>query len=113
MPHDDDRASDRPSQEREEPTVAPFTFEADDRTFACQIEGRSHLRQWWWFTVSGEAHRFAPFQPTAEDTVASVQFRIVSYYRELVARRALVLDPREAWELRRKNLAALKVARSW
>lgn len=113
MPHDDGRASDRPSQESEEPTPARFTFEADDRTFVCQIEGRSHLRQWWWFTVSGEAHRFAPFQPSAEDTVASVQFRITSYYRELVARRALVLDQREAWELRRKNLAALKAARRW
>lgn len=111
MPRDDERASDRSSQEREEPTLVRFTFEADDRTFVCQIEGRSHLRQWWWFTVSGEAHRFAPFQPSAEDTVASVQFRILSYYRELVARRALVLDPRDAWELRRKNLAALKAGR--
>ena len=91
--------------------VARFTFEADDRMFVCQIEGQSPSRQWWWFTVSGETHRFAPFQPSAEDTVGSVQFRIVSYYRELVARRALVLDPREAWELRRKNLAALKVLR--
>ena len=84
-----------------------------DRTFVYQSEERSHLRQWWWFTVSGEAHRFAPFQPTAEDTVHSVQFRIVSYYRELMARRALVLDQRETWELRRKNLAALKAARRW
>ena len=111
MPPDDARVSDRPSHESEEPTLARFTFEADDRTFVCQIEGRSHLRRWWWFTVSGEAHRFAPFQPSADDTAASVQFRITSYYRELVARRALVLDPREAWELRRKNLAALKVLR--
>lgn len=113
MPRDDERGSDRPSQESEESALAQFTFEADDRTFVCQIEGRSQLRQWWWFTVSGEAHRFAPFQPSAEDTLGSVQSRIMSYYRELVARRALVLDPREAWELRRKNLAALKAARRW
>ena len=113
MPRDDERGFDPASQESEEPMVARFTFEADDRTFVCQVEGQSGLRQWWWFTVSGEAHRFAPFQPTAEDTVQSVQFRIVSYYRELVARRALVLDPREAWERRGKNLASLKAARRW
>jgi hypothetical protein len=96
-----------------EPMLQPFTFEADDRMFACQIEqGRTRLAQpWWWFTVSGESHRFAPFQPVAEDTVESVRSRVLSYYRELVARRALSLDHREAWELRRKNLAALKSVR--
>lgn len=93
--------------------LQPFTFEADDRLFACQIEqGRSRVAQaWWWFTVSGESHRFAPFQPLAEDTVDSVQFRILNYYRELVARRSLTLDHRETWELRRKNIAALKSVR--
>lgn len=101
-----------PSQESDMPIAARFTFEADDRTFVCQVEGaQTHVRQWWWFTVSGESHRFAPFQPSAEDTIGSVQSRILSYYRELVARRALALDPREAWELRRKNLAALKAVR--
>ena len=104
----------RPSDEGHnlDSVLLPFTFEADDRTFVCQIEGgRTHVRQWWWFTVSGESHRFAPFQPRADDTVESVRCRILAYYRELVARRALSLDPREAWELRRKNLAALKSVR--
>jgi hypothetical protein len=91
--------------------LPPFTFDADERTFACQIEGQTQIRQWWWFTVSGESHRFAPFQPAEDDTMESVQRRILDYYRELVARRGLSLDPRETWELRRKNLAALKSAR--
>jgi hypothetical protein len=93
--------------------LQPFTFEADDRIFACQIEqGRSRLAQaWWWFTVSGESHRFAPFQPVADDTVDSVRFRVLSYYRELVARRAETLDQHDTWELRRRNLAALKSVR--
>jgi len=96
-----------------EAMLQPFTFEADDRVFACQIEGRTKLAQrWWWFTVSGESHRFAPFQPEVGETVESVQFRVLSYYRELVARRALTLDQRESWELRRKNLAALKSVRN-
>src|SRR5919201_4594319 len=77
--------------------LLPFTFEADDRTFVCQIEeGRTQVRQWWWFTVSGESHRFAPFQPKADDTLESVRSRVLSYYRELVARRALSLNSREA-----------------
>jgi hypothetical protein len=93
--------------------LQPFTFEADDRVFACQIEqGRTPVAQaWWWFSVSGESHRFAPFQPLADDTEDSVQFRILSYYRELVARRAETLDRRDVWELRRKNIAALKSVR--
>ena len=97
-----------------ETVLPPFTFEADDRVFACQIEqGRTKLAQpWWWFTVSGESHRFAPFQPVVGDTVESVRSRVLSYYRDLVARRAMTLDQRESWELRRKNLAALKSMRN-
>lgn len=96
-----------------DPELQPFTFEADDRVFTCQIEhGRTALsHSWWWFTVSGESHRFAPFQPLAGDTIDSVQCRVLSYYRDLVARRAMSLDQRETWELRRKNIAALKSRR--
>ncbi|HKO16487.1 MAG TPA: hypothetical protein VJU87_09620 [Gemmatimonadaceae bacterium] len=96
-----------------DPLLQPFTFEADDRTFACQIEqARAHPAQpWWWFTVSGESHRYAPFHSVTGDTVESVRSRVLTYYRELVARRALSLDQRESWELRRKNLAALKTVR--
>jgi hypothetical protein len=94
--------------------LQPFTFDADDRLFACQIEKRITpvVQWWWWFTVSGESHRFAPFQPSADDTVESVRSRVLFYYRDMVARRALSLDQREAWELRRKNLAALKSLRN-
>ena len=93
--------------------LEPFTFEADDRTFACGIErGRAEGAQaWWWFSVSGESHRFAPFQPDPQDTMESVQARILSYYRALLARRALPLDQRSSWELRQRNLAALRSTR--
>ena len=91
--------------------IEAFTFEADDRIFACTIErGRAEGAQpWWWFTVSGESHRFAPFRPDTEDTVESVRERVLAYFRALLARRALPLDHRSSWELRRQNLAALKV----
>ena len=114
MQSDNDGVCAHPSDQSHvrEPMLAPFTFEADDRTFACHIEGgETHVSQWWWFTVSGESHRFAPFQPSADDTVESVRSRVLSYYRDLVARRSLSLNQREAWELRRKNLAALKSVR--
>lgn len=93
--------------------VETFTFEADDRTFSCAIEkGRAEdALAWWWFSVSGESHRFAPFRPDDDDTVESVRSRVLAYYRALLARRANPLDQRSSWELRRQNLAALKISR--
>jgi len=90
--------------------LSAFTFEADDRTFGCGIEvGRSEDAQsWWWFSVTGDSHRYAPFQPDTGDTTENVQARVLSYYRALLTRRSLPLDARSSWELRRQNLAALK-----
>jgi hypothetical protein len=90
--------------------IAAFTFEEDNRTFGCRVEtGRTEGAQpWWWFSVSGDDHRYAPFQCDAADTIESVQLRIASYYRALLERRALPLDLRTTWQLRRQNLAALK-----
>jgi hypothetical protein len=90
--------------------IADFTFQADDHTFGCRIETArtAGAQPWWWFNVSGDEHRYAPFQSDASDTVESVQLRIASYYRALLARRELPLDMRTTWQLRRQNLAALK-----
>jgi hypothetical protein len=90
--------------------IAVFTFDADDRTFGCRVEkGRAEDAQpWWWFSVSGDGHRYAPFQATPEDTMESVRERVLSYYRALLVRRAMPLDQRTSWKLRRDNLAALK-----
>lgn len=90
--------------------IADFNFEADERTFGCVVErARSEGAQpWWWFSVSGDAHRYAPFQAAADDTAESVQQRILAYYRALLLRRSQPLDARETWTLRRQNLAALK-----
>jgi hypothetical protein len=43
---------------------------------------------WWWFTVSGDAQSYAPFQAVKEDTRASVQQRIVEYYTNRLVRLA-------------------------
>jgi hypothetical protein len=72
----------------------PFTFEADDRTFDCQIAAL-HARApdaWWWFRVSGDPHRYAPFRPAEDETRSTVQYRILDYYRDLRDRRALPYD---------------------
>ncbi len=44
---------------------------------------------WWWFGVTGDRQRYAPFHRAKDDTAAQVQERIVSYYEDLVARRAM------------------------
>jgi hypothetical protein len=80
-------------------------FEDGGRTFDCRVEGRraapprgrpqkGREGAWWWFRVSGDAQRYAPFQSAAEDTPASVRSRILAYYADLLARRALPLSAR-------------------
>ena len=92
------------------PAPPPFTFEADGHTFVCSVEtGRKPGDEpWWWFTVTGDAQRYAPFLAGADDTHDSVQVRILAYYRAMIERRSMPLDARSTWELRRQNLAALK-----
>ena len=43
---------------------------------------------WWWFSVSGDAQSYAPFQAVKEDTRASVQQRVVEYYTNRLTRLA-------------------------
>ena len=73
-----------------------FAFEDAGRVFVCQIEEarRPHTPPWWWFTVSSDSHRYAPFHSSAGDTEDSVQARIIAYYDALIARLA---EPRQPW----------------
>jgi len=73
-----------------------FSFEDTGRIFACHVE-RAHVRYvtaWWWFTVSSDSHRYAPFHAHADDTQASVRSRVVAYYDTLLSRRS---EPRQPW----------------
>jgi hypothetical protein len=81
-------------------------FEEAGRTYACHVEParNPHTAPWWWFSVSGDSHRYAPFHASAEDTDDSVRERIVAYYDALVTRRAA---PREPWGRRDKGVAAV------
>ena len=87
-----------------------FSFQADERTFTCRIEtSRAGAGwNWWWFSVSGDGQRYAPFVVAEGDTLESVSSRVLGYYRAVLARRSLLLDPQSSMQLRRDNLAALK-----
>jgi hypothetical protein len=66
-------------------------FEHNGRTYDCRVEALASRGQgsaWWWFAVSGDQHRYAPFQASSDDVTASVQDRIVTYYEALLAHRA-------------------------
>jgi hypothetical protein len=82
--------------------IEAFAFSDSGRTFTCSIQERSTPRPeaWWWFRVSTDRqHRYAPFRATAADTSDSVRSRIVAYYDNLLAQRAL--PPVSHWGRRR------------
>ena len=87
-----------------------FTFVHDNRTYACLREEPNGPQPdvWWWFTVSHDGNRYAPFHAASRDTRASVQERIVAYYANHLAHRAMT--DREHWARRSKAAAGTKAA---
>ena len=79
--------------------IRAFKFESDGRTYCCAAEklSRTNGQAWWWFQVSGDGHRYAPFQAAAGDTPESVGSRIVEYYNNRLARRAAPPAPPAKW----------------
>ncbi len=79
------------------PMLSAFTFEEGGRTYECTPEalGDPSRGIWWWFTVSNDAQRYAPFEAAAKDTRGSVQARIVAYYEHRVWVRAQPAVPRQ------------------
>ena len=62
--------------------IKGFEFEAEGRTYTCTTEERTGVsgEYWWWFAVSRDAQRYAPFQTSSSDTRASVQERVLAFY---------------------------------
>jgi len=87
-----------------------FSFVHDNRTYTCQREESqgSEGEAWWWFTVSHDGNRYAPFHAASRDTRGSVQERIVAYYSNHLAHRAMT--DREHWARRSKAAAGTKAA---
>ena len=85
--------------------IQEIHFEDGGRTFKCSVEKPhgSRAEAWWWFAVTGDQHRYAPFQAAADDTEATVRSRIAAYYSDLLERRAHPAPPRSHWSRRRES----------
>ena len=81
-------------------TIKGFDFEHDSKTYHCSVAPlRPHGDEvWWWFNVSGDPNRYAPFHATKSDTRDSVRTRIVEYYANHIARRLAPPVPRGRWQ---------------
>jgi len=79
--------------------IKSFTFEHSDKTFTCTVEERktAPVGTWWWFTVSNDTMRYAPFEAVPSDTQASVLARIVAYYDRRLWARAQPVVPRQGF----------------
>jgi hypothetical protein len=84
--------------------IRGFEFEEDGRTFRCSVEARKATPDdgWWWFDVSGDRQRYAPFQAEKADTQKGVKAKIVTYYANLLEVRARPVEPRSHWGRRPK-----------
>ncbi len=67
-----------------------FQFQVGWRTYRCQVErqGGPKSEAWWWFAVTGDTHRYAPFRAASGDTEAGVRERVLAYHTHRLARRA-------------------------
>jgi hypothetical protein len=76
--------------------IGAFEFEHGGRTYRCVREDRSGepAGRWWWFSVSHDAQRYAPFEARSGDTQQSVRERIIAYYEHRVWLRAQPPEPR-------------------
>jgi hypothetical protein len=73
-----------------------FEFEEEGRKYTCclEVSHPSRAEKWWYFGVTGDRSRYAPFQGAAGDTQKSVQSRILAYYTALLEHRATVVPYR-------------------
>jgi hypothetical protein len=91
--------------------TAAFSFLHDNRTYTCYPERRAgeQSEMWWWFTVSHDQNRYAPFLARPSDTRASTQSRILAYYANHLAHRRMTDQQRH--QGRRDKAAAATQAK--
>lgn len=70
-----------------------FQFEDSGRTYSCCVEESrtspsTRTAPWWWFRVSNDDQRYAPFQAAPGDTRESVRARIIAFYNHRLERKA-------------------------
>ena len=90
----------------------PFEFEENGKRYSCSVEARRAIpaEAWWWFSVSGDQNRYAPFRALKGDTVESVKARIVQYYVDRLERRSQPADARPHWTQREKPQVSVPAA---
>ena len=96
------RRSSSPSTRSAESTkgksvIGAFEFVHSGRTFTCVAEKRqtAPAGTWWWFGVSYDQQRYAPFEASASDTQQSVKSRIIEYYEHRLWVRAQPVVPKQ------------------
>lgn len=84
--------------------IRGFEFEEEGRTYVCKVEARRATPDlsWWWFDVSGDRQRYAPFQADSADTQKGVKSKIISYYTNVLEARARPAELRSHWARRPK-----------
>ena len=61
--------------------IKGFEFTEGTRTYICTVEQQKGADEaWWWFAVTGDAQRYAPFRAVSDDTRGSVQKRVLAFY---------------------------------
>ena len=85
--------------------IRSLDFENEGKKYTAVVEPLGAAGQdWWWFRVSGDTHRYAPFHAAKSDTKDNVRTRIVAYYLGHLAARAAPPPMRGHWA--RKQQAA-------
>ena len=89
-------------------SIEAFEFEHDGRTYICTPEARAGGKKemWWWFRVSGDAQRYAPFEVVAGESKDAVAKRIVTWHATMLERRSAPAVSPQAWWQRRKQAAS-------
>lgn len=88
-----------------------FEFEHEGRHYLCTIEERTGAPSdsWWWFSVSGDAQRYAPFRTAKDDSMASVSQRVVKFYADRLFALSQPTERGSHWG-KRNNSGAAKAA---
>ncbi len=92
--------------------IRGFEFEEDGRKYRCTVEARRSAPDdaWWWFDVSGDRQRYAPFHAASADTQKTVRTKIVAFYTNVLEARARPAEPRSQWGRRPKQEATVTPA---
>lgn len=91
--------------------IKGFEFEHESRHYICTIEERKGAPSdsWWWFSVSGDAQRYAPFRTAKDDSMASVSQRVVKFYADRLFALSQPTERGSHWG-KRNNSGAAKAA---